>query len=85
MDDETRFFVQTAYEFLEAHQTAIVELSIGLWAMRKTIQELGPEAEQIYAKHYSAASQGEIRIAGDLTQRGIALLLQQVRGGGEAN
>jgi hypothetical protein len=80
MDDETQVFLHGAYEFLQAHQQAIVELRIGVLALRNTIQELGPEAEQIYAKHYTAASQGEIKIAGDLTLQGLALVLQQLRG-----
>ena len=78
MDGETRAFLHGAYEFLEAHQKAIVELRIAILALRRTIQELGPEAEQIYAKHYTAASQGEIKIAGDLAQQGIAQLLRQL-------
>jgi hypothetical protein len=61
MDDETRVLLSGAYEHLDAHASGLTELRIVVLALTKTIQELGPEAAALYAKHYEAESLGPLR------------------------
>ena len=48
------------------------------FALQKTVRELGPESDMIYAKHYKAESQGPINAALDQALRPLALALQQL-------
>jgi hypothetical protein len=78
MDEETRAFLLGAYQFLEQQQKATQQTQIVTFALRKTIRELGPEAEQIYAKHYLAESQGPLKTVGDEALQSLARLIQKL-------
>lgn len=77
MDKETRDFLQHSYRYLENHHRAIKEVQIVTLALRKTILELGPEAEKIYAKQYHAESTGLLKTEGDAE---LEFLARCVRG-----
>lgn len=78
MDDETRVFLKGAYQYLEQHQQALQQMQIVTFALRKAIGELGPQAEQIYTKHYLAESKGPIKIAGDEALQSLARLIERL-------
>ena len=79
MDDETRTLLCGAYEYLEQHQMMLKQVMIVTFALQKTVRELGPEAEAIYAKHYEAESRGPINAEIDQAMRPLALALQQLK------
>lgn len=78
MDDQTRVLLRGAYQFLLAQQEEIIDMQIVTFALRKTIRELGPEAETIYAKHYLAESNGPLKRNGDGVLEAISQLMRQV-------
>jgi hypothetical protein len=82
MDDQTKVFLRSAFQFLENHERMHRQEMIVTFALRNTVRELGPDAEKIYAKHYQAASQGQIKTDSDVTLQSLAQLLTQL---GEVN
>jgi len=78
MDEETRVFLRGAYQYLEQHQKMLQQIMIVTFALQKTIRELGPEAEKIYAKHHAAESQGPIKTELDEALRPLDQALQQL-------
>ena len=70
--------MRDAYVFLEKQQEALQKVMIVTYALRKTLRELGPNAEKIYAKHYLAESQGLLKTEGDGTRQALAELVRQL-------
>jgi hypothetical protein len=80
MDDETRVLLSGAYQHLDVHASALAELQIVVLALTKTIQELGPEAAALYAKHYEAGSLGPLRPADAVRHAAICQLIDKLNG-----
>ena len=78
MDDETRTFLRGAYGYLEQHHGLLKQALIVSFALQKTVRELGPVAEMIYAKHYQAESQGTLSAELDASLRPLVLALRQL-------
>jgi hypothetical protein len=78
MDSELRALLFGAFQFLEQHEKALSQVMIVTFALRKTVAELGPEAEKIYAKHFQAESQGPIRREGDVALQALSQLAQRL-------
>lgn len=78
MDEKTKVFLRGAYQYLEKHQQILSELMLVTFSLRKTIRELGPEAEKLYAKHYLAESSGPLKIESDHSTQGLAQLIRQL-------
>ncbi len=83
MDDETRAFLRGAYHYLEIHQRMLNQVMIVTYALQKALQELGPEAAKLYAKHYQAQMLGPLKSEGDEAVKDLARLIQQLNTGGE--
>jgi len=64
MDDEIRDLLRGAYQYLYGQQKALNEVMDVTFALQKAFQELGPEASQLYAKHWLAVKQGQMHDAG---------------------
>jgi CHAD domain-containing protein len=80
MDSETRVFLRGVYGFLERYQKVLEDVQVSTLALRKTIRELGPQAEQIYAKHYQAELHGQTKADSDGVLEalaGLAALLDE--------
>ena len=78
MDQETKAFLLGAYEFLKKHQEMLNEVMIETFVLRKTIRDLGPEAEKIYTKHYLAEHQGPLKTEGDGATEALAELIRRL-------
>jgi len=85
MDDETRAFLRGAYQYLEIHQKTINQVMIVTFALQKALQELGPEAAQLYAKHYQAQMLGPLKSEGDEGLKDLSRLVQQLSDAGESS
>jgi hypothetical protein len=81
MDEETRVLLSGAYQHLDAHASELTELQIVMLALVNTIQELGPEAAALYAKHYEAQSLGPLRPADAVRHAEISRLIERLDGG----
>jgi hypothetical protein len=75
MDDETRTFLRGAYEYILQHEAAMQQVMIVTFALRKTVRELGPTAEELYAKHYAVESQGPLKTESDAVQQSLSRLI----------
>ncbi len=85
MDEFTRVVLRGAYQFIYGQQEQINNLQIVTSALRKTIRELGPNAEAIYGKHYLAEMQSPGKIAGEQVLEALAQGIRQLSGQSEHN
>jgi hypothetical protein len=80
MDDEMRMFLHAAFQYLQLLQRSLQEVQIVTFALQKTVRELGPEAQTLYAKHYQAVLQGPLKQQGDLVFEDLERLLSRLNG-----
>jgi hypothetical protein len=80
MDDETRVLLSGAYQYLDEHASGLTELRIVVLALTKTIQELGPEAAALYAKHYEAESLGPLRPSDAVRHVALSQVIERLNG-----
>lgn len=80
MDDETRVLLSGAYQELDLHASGLMELRIVVMALISTIQELGPEAAALYAKHYEAQNLGPLKPADAVRHEEVLRLIQRLGG-----
>jgi len=78
MDKDTRLYLRSAFQYLEKHQEMLQQVMIVTFALRKTIRELGPEAEKIYARHYQAEMLGPLKPESDQLLKSLGQLLTQL-------
>jgi hypothetical protein len=60
--------------------SGLTELRIVVLALTNTIQELGPEAAALYAKHYEAQSLGPLRPVDAVRHASISQLIERLNG-----
>lgn len=78
MDDATRTFLRGAYEYIEKQQKLLDDVLLVTYALRKTVRDLGPEAEAIYTKHYLAESRGPLQSEGAGAREALSELIRQL-------
>ena len=78
MDNEVRVILRGAYQFLYGQQKALGEVMVVTFALQKALQELGPDAARLYAKHYAVAQQGRMNSEGEGVLQSLAQVIQQL-------
>jgi hypothetical protein len=78
MDEEVRTSLRGAYQFLYGQQKALGEVMVVTFALQKALQELGPDAAKLYAKHYVVAQQGRMKSEGDGVLEALSQVIRQL-------
>lgn len=79
MDDETRVLLRGAYQYIDAFGSGLTELRIVVLALKRTVEDLGPEAKALYEKHYMAENSGPLRSSDAVRHEALSVSIEMLK------